>query len=107
MEINIQKRTRNPLLNREEITCFINFDQVTPSREEIREAVAKEVMAKKEFVVINKIKQLHGTKQIRIKLRVYNSAKEMEIEPSYKLKRGIKEGEEKKEEKPEKKEEKK
>lgn len=106
MEIEIEERKENKLLNREEIKCILKYEGKTPERQKIREEI-KNAIGKNGFVVLQYVRQKYGENKAKVYAKIYPSeADARKVEASYIIARnlGIKE-EKKKEEK--KKEEKK
>ncbi|MEM1514342.1 MAG: 30S ribosomal protein S24e [Candidatus Thermoplasmatota archaeon] len=105
MEIEIEDRKENKLLNREEIKCTLKYEGKTPERQKIREEI-KNAIGKDGFVVLQYIKQKYGENKAKIYAKIYPSeAEARKIEPSYIIARnlGIKEEKKKEEKKGEKK----
>lgn len=72
MKLKIIKKNENKLLSRIEIEAEVTFDVVTPSRMELREAIAKELKEKPERTVIFQIKTDFGNKRADIYAEIYN-----------------------------------
>ena len=104
MKVNIVKRTKNPLLKREEIEFALAESKAVPSRKEIAEKIGAQVNAKAGTVVIKLIETVFGSKAFKGTANVYESVEEAKrIEPEFLITRTEgkkKEGGEKKEEKP-------
>ncbi len=95
MELEITKRRDNPLLQREEIVATVKFKGGTPSRKEIREAIAKEIGKPIGNLFIRKIVNEYGKEEARVYAMAYNSrAFALTIEPDHIIKRNEKEKEE-------------
>jgi ribosomal protein S24E len=73
MKVEIASRTKNPLLQREEICFSVEGAEKTPSRKELREKVAAHLGAKTELVSIEKISQEFGAHSINGTARLYAS----------------------------------
>ena len=117
MEIVVDRRRENKLLEREEIHCRVKYDGSTPARKKIKEALKKH-LGMDGYVVIQKVEPLFGMKEAKVYAKIYLSeAVAKRIESNYVFKRGEsskqeevketkeKKAEEEKEEKEEKKEE--
>ncbi|HJX06030.1 MAG TPA: 30S ribosomal protein S24e [Candidatus Nanoarchaeia archaeon] len=105
MNLQITKDEKEPLLSRREIGARLGYEARTPSRNDIRKEIAKNLNVKEELVVVKRIKPELGTQAARLEIDVYDDEKAMSlIEPGYMLKRHS--PGEKKEEKAEAKEEK-
>ena len=104
MEIEIDSKRNNPLLNRTEIYFTIKHEgEGTPNREIIRSELAEKLNVNKENVIVNTVHSSFGNQEITGYAKVYSSlAKSKDIERDYILKRNrLIEGEKKKaEEKP-------
>ena len=104
MEIEIENRKENKLLEREEIYFKVKYDGATPSRKKIREQLKG--MGLNGFIVIDYVQPIFGVREAKAYAKVYPSEKKArEIEPDYIIKRNIggkeggkEEGEEKGEE---------
>jgi len=98
MEIEIESKRNNPLLNRTEIYFTIKHEgEKTPNREIIRSELAEKLNVKKESVIVNNIQSSFGNQVISCYAKVYTSlSKSKEIEKDHILKRnGIGEPEKK------------
>ncbi len=88
MELEITKRKDNPLLQREEIVAMVRFKGGTPKREEIREAIAKELGKPSGNLFIRKIATEYGKEEAKVYAMAYSSrAFALLIEPDYIIKR--------------------
>lgn len=85
MEIEIDSKVNNALLNRTEVYFTIRHKaEGTPNREIIRSELAEKLNQKKENVIIKTIKSSFGQNIISGYAKVYNSIeKSKEIEPDY------------------------
>ena len=78
MEIEIQSKTNNPLLNRTEVHFIIHHEgESTPKRELIRGELAEKLNVKKENIMINYMKSSFGTTDTLGYAKVYKSLKEV------------------------------
>ena len=109
MEIEIDSKRNNPLLNRTEVHFTIQHEgEKTPNRELIRSELAEKLNAKKENIIINDIHPSSGIQKSTGYAKIYSVIKKAEeLERKHILKRnriggkkGKKEGEKKPEEKP-------
>jgi ribosomal protein S24E len=80
MDITIQSKTQNPFLKREEIEATVTHDEGTPKKSEIQQELSKTLMVKKELIVLSKITPRYGSKQLKIKAHIYETAEAMKIE---------------------------
>jgi len=89
MDIIIDSKKNNPLLNRTEVRFTINHEgEKTPNREIIRSELAESLNAKKENIIINNINSSFGIQQSKGYAKIYSSQKTSEnIERKYILKR--------------------
>ena len=82
MEIEIQSKTNNPLLNRTEVRFLVHHEgEGTPKRDLIRSELAEKLKVKKENVVVNYMKSSFGDRKTRGYAKAYTSmdkAKESE-----------------------------
>ena len=89
MEIEIQSKSNNPLLNRTEVHFIIRHEgESTPKREFIRGELAEKLNVKKENIMINYMKSSFGITETLGYAKVYKSLKEAKDgERDYILKR--------------------
>jgi len=91
MDLKITREKVDPLLNRKEIDAEVSFEKVTPSREELRKAVAGKTASKEELVVVRLIKTIFGKTKATIKAYSYDDVISMnKIETANMLKRQTK-----------------
>ena len=77
MEIKIENKKNNPLLNRTEVHFTVTHDgEGTPNREIIRNELADKLNTKKENVVINDIRSGFGIRETKGYAKVYTSTKQ-------------------------------
>ena len=77
VEVRINKKTNNPLMDRDEVECVVNFEQGTPKVDEIKAAIAKTLAASESMLVINKLIPRFGAKQAKVLVSVYKSQEAM------------------------------
>ena len=89
MEIEIDSKKNNPLLNRTEVYFTVKHEgEKTPNREIIRSELADKLNAKKENIILNTVHSGFGNQEITGYAKIYSSlTKIKEIEPEYILKR--------------------
>jgi len=89
MEIVIDSKRNNPLLNRTEIYFTVKHEgEGTPNREIIRSELAEKINVNKEKVIINTVQSSFGTQEISCYAKIYPSLKHSkDIERDYILKR--------------------
>jgi len=77
MEIKIESKRNNPLLNRTEVQFTVKHEgEGTPNREIIRNELADKLNAKKENIIINNISSGFGTQETVGYAKVYTSLKQ-------------------------------
>jgi len=77
VEVRINKKTINPLMDRDEVECVVNFEQGTPKIEEIKAAIAKALAAPESMLVINRLVPRFGAKQANVLVSVYKTSEAM------------------------------
>ena len=89
MEIEIDSKKNNPLLNRTEVHFTIQHEsEKTPNREIIRSELAEKLNAKKETIIINYIQSSSGIQKSMGYAKIYSSLKKAEeMERKHILKR--------------------
>ena len=82
MEVQIDSKKNNPLLNRTEVYFTVkHLGEKTPNREIVRNELAEKLNSKKENIVVNFIKPGFGTNETTGYAKIYSSlqkAKEIE-----------------------------
>ena len=74
MEIEIQSKTNNPLLNRTEVRFLVHHEgEGTPKRDLIRSELAEKLKVKKENVVVNYMKSSFGDRKTWGYAKAYTS----------------------------------
>ena len=96
MEIEIESKRNNPLLNRTEIHFTIkHVNEKTPNREIIRSELAEKLNTKKENIIVNTINSSFGVQETTGYAKIYSSlSKSKGLERRHILKRnkiGVKE----------------
>ena len=89
MKLNVIEVKENPLLKRKEIRYLIEFDNDTsPSRETIREVIARNYKADHSLVIVDKNLQITGSHSMEGYSKIYNNKEAaMLYEPDYELNR--------------------
>lgn len=88
MEIVVESRKENKLLEREEINCLIKYDGSTPARKKIKEAL-KNQLGMSGYIVIHRVEPFFGMKQAKVYAKIYPSEEvARRIENQYILRRG-------------------
>ena len=110
MEIEIDSKKNNPLINRTEVRFTIRHKgESTPNREIVRSELAEKLNVKKEDVVVDNIHTSFGVQQIKGYAKIYNTVENAKgwershiLERNKLIEKKAKKGEEKKSsEKPE------
>jgi len=89
MELEIQNKKENPLLDRTEVHFILHHpNQPSPKREAVREALSKELSVQKDRIVVDHLKSSFGIHDTKGYAKIY-SKKEVakEIEREHLLKR--------------------
>jgi len=74
MEIEINSKKNNPLINRTEVHFTINHKgESTPNREIVRSELAEKLNVKKEDVIVDNIHTSFGIQQIKGYAKIYNT----------------------------------
>ena len=92
MKIEVVSEKENPLLKRREVHFRVKHEQngSTPSRLEVRKAIASVLKAKTDFVFVKKLETKTGTHIAVGSANVYDSVDQAKIaEPEYIIKRNI------------------
>jgi len=90
MEVTIKQQQYNPLLKRREIAFEVDHKQAkgTPTRLEVRNALAEILKAKPEVVYVKRIETKTGTMIARGEANAYDSVEQARlIEPKYIIER--------------------
>lgn len=99
MKIKIEKKEEKPLVEREEIFLKIIDAAITPSKDQVREELAKLIGKPKEEIVVKKISQKFGEQDKFAIVYVYNSEEALKkFEPKKKEKKAEAQADKKKEE---------
>lgn len=103
MEIKILSDAKNQMLRRREVTFRVEHSETggTPSRVDVRKAVANALEAEDSFVFLKRFETKTGTRVAFGEANVYENVEQAKlVEPDYIVKRSMppeKKGEEKKE----------
>ncbi len=77
MEIEIQSKAKNPLLNRTEVHFVIHHeDESTPKRELVRTELADQLKVKKEHVLVDFMRSSFGLRETNGYAKVYSSGEQ-------------------------------
>lgn len=77
MELKIIKERDTPLLSRKRATLEVVFKGATPTRAEIREAIAAKLKADKELTVVKHIYTRYGVEKAKVIAHIYSSKDDM------------------------------
>lgn len=86
-EAKIEKDFNNKMLKRRELTVSLEFEGATPSREEIKKALADKFNLKHENMVVVRAGQLYGTKMESALVHEYHDKDAMKIAQKHTLSR--------------------
>lgn len=90
MNIEVIEKKVNPLLKRREIMFKVDHEGATPSREEVRKNLAAMINAKKELVIIDRMRSEYGKRETHGYAKIYRSEKGLkEIERAHIIRRNI------------------
>ena len=74
MKLNVIEAKDNPLLKRKEIRYFVEFDNdVSPSRDVIREVISRNYKADSSLVIVDKNLQLTGSHSMEGYSKIYQN----------------------------------
>lgn len=83
----IKEQKQNLLFKRKEVSFVVSGAGATPSRKEVRKALAEKVGVNEKLVVIDKIDQRYGTTNVNGTARVYQDEKALAVEKKHKIAR--------------------
>ena len=87
MQVKIIEKKEQNILSRIAVKAHIIFDKATPSAEEVKKALASELKADENLVVVKEIYTEFGKSEADVNAYVYTSKEEMQkIEPKPKKK---------------------
>ncbi|MGQ9788280.1 MAG: 30S ribosomal protein S24e [Candidatus Hadarchaeaceae archaeon] len=91
MEVEVIKKTENPLLKRAEVEFKIYHARApTPKRSEVKSHLASLLGISEDLLVVERFTTAHGRQEARGTARFYSTREQLEsIEPDYLLKRGL------------------
>lgn len=89
MDLNIINQIENQLLERMEITFTLAHPgEKAPGKDSVRETIAKQMNTKKSLIVIDNIRSIFGTQELKGVARIYKKADRLQaIEREHLLKR--------------------
>jgi small subunit ribosomal protein S24e len=77
MDLQLLKERDTPLLSRKRFTFDLMFKGATPSRKQIRDAIAKKVKAEPDLTVVKHIYTRYGIETARVIAQVYSKKEDM------------------------------
>ncbi len=83
MQIEVTKEEKNTVLNRKELKVKVQHPAGTPSRVEVKNAVAAQFNVNPELVIVDNMKTAFGKKETAAYIKIYESeeaARELERE---------------------------
>jgi len=88
--LQVIRERENRVIGRIEVFCIVtHVEKGTPSRKEIREALAKLYGRDEKLVVIKYVKSEYGIGRSRVRANIYDSEERLKaFEPEHLLKRG-------------------
>jgi small subunit ribosomal protein S24e len=92
MKINITTQQYNPLLKRKEIVFEIRHEDIkgTPSRIEVRKALAENLKANVDLVYVRKMQTRTGTMQAKGEANIYDTIEQAKlVEPQHIIERNV------------------
>lgn len=105
MDVKITEKKEAPLLHRTEIMADVVSENVTPSKEELKNKCASVLNTDKNLIVIKKIITSFGSKKSKARIYQYKDEKKLKIiEPKEKEEKGVKQKPEEQKEEPKKEE---
>lgn len=84
MKLEIQGKKENPLIGRQEISFSVTETKATPSRKELREAIAAQTNSKEKNIIVDVLDTRFGTTDFKGEARVYENEeqlKKIELKP--------------------------
>jgi len=84
LKLEIQEKKENPLIGRQEISFSVTETKATPSRKELREAIAAQTNSKEKNIIVDVLDTRFGTTDFKGEARVYENEeqlKKIELKP--------------------------
>lgn len=97
MKLEIAKERDTPLLSRKRVTLNLEYEGATPSRLDLKKAVAKKLGSKENLTIIRHVYTRFGKQKAKIIAHVYEKEEDMKVIEHAKLVVKHQEKEEKKE----------
>ncbi|MED6305564.1 MAG: 30S ribosomal protein S24e [Candidatus Thermoplasmatota archaeon] len=74
MELEIEEKNDNPILQRQEIQIVIKHEnKSTPKRNDVIQSLVKELKAKKDLIIIDHLKNKYGKAETRGYAKIYSN----------------------------------
>ena len=89
MKMEITEKKENPVLKRTEVRFTVDHaGESTPTKGAVVEELAKQLKAKKDYIILNSIESVYGSGRSKGYAKVYASKEDAQaVEPEYLLKR--------------------
>ena len=88
MELNIKEKKENKAMTRQEIKFEVSYLEAPPKRMQVRDELAKQLKAKPETVIVQRIRNVFGMRKSAGSANIYSDFKNvLKFELKYKLKR--------------------
>ncbi len=76
------------VLPRKEFVFLVEYEEKTPSRQELKQSLASKVKAKQELIVVKNINNHYGSKKSEVLVHVYDKEEDLKtIEEEYLVKK--------------------
>ncbi|RMF56026.1 hypothetical protein D6745_00520 [Candidatus Woesearchaeota archaeon] len=86
MNLSITSQKEQPLMNRVELTADLSYEGATPSRVDIKKALASQLNTDQELIIITKISTQYGFNKATVSANVYKKKEDI-LESEYMMKR--------------------
>jgi ribosomal protein S24E len=91
MEIEIKEKKENKQVKRLEVTCnIVHSGGRTPSRDEVKKLIAKELGKNEELIAIEYVSSTYGKNESSVYAKIYDDKESMGVEKKYLFNRGKK-----------------
>ena len=78
MELEIQKQTEAPLLNRQRVSVMVSYDGgATPSILQFKDLVASKLKVNKDLIAVRHVYQSYGLTKAKVIVHVYKTREEL------------------------------
>ncbi len=79
MDIKIASKIEKPLLERTELVGEVVFEQVTPSRADVRKKIAAALSTPEELVVVTEITPIFGHRKAKLAVNIYKKKEDLQM----------------------------